>query len=144
MQQSTKNLLRWITVLPGAILGGFLASFPLHWILYFTLARGEIIFGVNIEPIEYTLYPFAIAITFILIGSKIAPNNKFKTSVVLTCLWMLSFLAIFLFFSDSQTQFGIRGIGSLLGSLLGLFIVWKKFKHGPSAVRHLVEKPTIE
>lgn len=134
MQQSTKNLLRWVAILPGAMLGGFLATFPLHWVLYFTLANGEIISGVNIGPIEYTFYPFVIAITFVLIGSKIAPNHKFKTAVVLTCLWIASFIALFLFMPDSQTQFGIRGVGSLLGSLLGLFIVWKKFNHNPSAV----------
>jgi len=122
MQRSTKNLLRWIAVLPGAIFGGFLATFPLHWVLYFTLANGETISGVDIGPIEYTLYPFVIAITFVLVGSRIAPNHKFKTAIVLTCLWIASFIALFLFIPDSQVQFGIRGIGSLVGPLLGLAI----------------------
>ncbi len=51
-----KYWLRWIAVFPGALLAGLLATFPLHWILYFTLANGGTISGVNIEPIEYALY----------------------------------------------------------------------------------------
>jgi len=124
MKQHTKNLLRWIAVLPGSIICAVLATFPLHWVLYFSLAHGETISGVNINPIEYNLYPFVIASTFILVGQYIAPKYKFKTSIVLTSLWVFSFLII-LFFVPNM-QFGIRGIGSLLGAFLGLFITWKK------------------
>ena len=121
MKQSTKNLLRWIAVLPGAIIGGFLATFPLHWVLYFTLANGETISGVNISPIEYALYPFVIAVTFVLIGYKIAPNHKFKTSIVLACLWIASLIGLFLFMRG-QAQFEIRTAGSLFGPLLGVAV----------------------
>ncbi len=130
MNQKTKTILRWVAVLPGALLAGFLATFPLHWILYFSLAKGETISGVNIEPIEYAIYPFVIAITFVLAGYEIAPNHKFKTSVGLTILWITLFLSAFLlvpiFIPQLELNFELRGILSILGSLLGLFIVWKK------------------
>jgi len=120
--------LRWVAVLPGALVTGFLATFPLHWVLYFTLVDGEIISGVNIKLIEYTLYPFVIAITFILVGFEIAPANKFKTSVVLTAIWILSFLGVFIFFSALKPQFELRSALSLLGAFLGLYIAWRKSK----------------
>jgi len=128
MKNSFTYWLRWVAVLPGALVAGFLATFPLHWVLYFTLADGEIISGVNIKPIEYTLYPFVIAITFILVGFEIAPANKFKTSVVLTAIWILSFLGVFIFFSALKPQFELRSTLSLLGAFLGLYIAWRKSK----------------
>ena len=33
MNESKKNLLRWIALLPGALIAGILATFPLHWVL---------------------------------------------------------------------------------------------------------------
>ena len=34
-----KYWLRWLAVLPGALLGGILLCFPLHWILYRTFTE---------------------------------------------------------------------------------------------------------
>jgi hypothetical protein len=122
MDKDFKYWLRWIAVLPGALIAGFLATFILHWVLYFTLAHGETVSGVNIKPIEYNLFPFVIAITFILVGFEIAPINKFKTSVALTIIWLLSFFGIFIFFTALKPQFQIRSALSLLGAFLGLYI----------------------
>ncbi len=128
MNQETKNVLRWVAVLPGALAAGFLATFPLHWMLYFTLAKGETISGMNIDPIEYTIYPFVIAITFILAGFKIAPKHKFQTSAVLATLWIISFFVIFIFASELEPKFGLRGVLSLAGALLGLYIALRQSK----------------
>ena len=128
MKQSTKNLIRWVAVLPGALIAGFLSTFPLHWILYLAFAHNgtllgfiELPDGANIS-IEQAVYPFVIAITFVLVGAKIAPSHKFKTAITLVCLWIASFVGIFLFMSNQQVQFGARGVGSIAGSLLGLII----------------------
>jgi len=122
--------LRWITVLPGALIFSLLVLFPLHWILYFTLVDGGAISGVNIGPIEYALSPFVSAIVFILAGFKIAPKYKFQASIVLTVLWIAIFIGFF-FMSISilQLQFQVRSVGSLLGSFLGLYIAWRQSKH---------------
>ncbi len=125
MNQSSKNLTCWILLLPGALVGGFLATFPLHWILYFTLANGEIISGVDTNPIENTLSPLVISLAFVLMGSYIAPKYKFETAVVLTILYIITFISVFLFAPNSQVEFGIRSVGALAGLLLGLFIVLK-------------------
>jgi hypothetical protein len=126
-----KYWLRWSAVFPGAIIAGLLATFPLHWILYFTLAKGEIISGVDIKPIEYLLYPFVIAVIFVLAGYKIAPKYKFKTAIVLFGLYLimwLTFSIISLFKGNIygiDMKFSFRTILSLIGSFVGLFIAKK-------------------
>lgn len=126
-----KYWLHWIAVFPGAIVAGLLATFPLHWILYFSLVKGEIISGVDIEPIEFFLYPFIIAVTFIVAGYKIAPSHKFKTAVVLFLIYLISWLSVSLIslFSGSiygiDMKFSLRTVFSLLGSFVGLFIAYK-------------------
>ncbi|KKQ83436.1 MAG: hypothetical protein UT04_C0032G0015, partial [Candidatus Daviesbacteria bacterium GW2011_GWF2_38_7] len=92
--------LRWVAVLPGALIGGLLATFPLHWVLYLAFARNGSLFGFielplgsNI-PVEYALTPFVIAVTFILVGDKIAPTHKFQTSIILTILLVSFFIGV--------------------------------------------------
>jgi len=126
-----KYWLRWLAVLPGALLAGILASFLLHWILYLAL-RNEIIF---IDPYpelpERLLSPFVMAAVFIWVGSRIAPEHKFKTSVVLfgLCLFLLGGFIFFaltganlmgyqLYFQDGA----IRLIMAFAGTLTGLFL----------------------
>jgi hypothetical protein len=120
--------LRWIAVLPGALIFGFLATFPLHWLLYFTLAKGETISGVNIRLIESMLTPFVFAIVFILVGVEIAPKYKFKTSITLTILYVSFVIGVIIFMSGYLET---RGILGLLGSFLGLYITWRKSKLTP-------------
>ena len=138
MNSGVKNIFLWISVLPSALIGGFLMTFPLHWILYGTLVSGSVISGVDIEPIERFLSPFVIAVAFVLIGAYIAPNHKFKTAVVLTVLYIASFFSLFVFMSEMVT-FELRGAGALIGVFLGLFIAWKKYKSDPSTSIQLPE-----
>jgi hypothetical protein len=132
--ENFKYWFRWISVLSGAIISSLLATFPLHWILYFTLVKGEIISGVNIEPIEYLLYPFIISIIFIYSGYKIAPKYKFKTAIILFILYIVSWLTIvtFSFIKGSlggiTLDFSFRTVLALLGSFLGLFLAKKSDK----------------
>lgn len=129
-----KYWFRWIAVLPGAIIAGILATFPLHWILYFTFVNGEVISGVNIEPIEYLLYPFVISITFIFVGYKIAPKFKFKTAIILFVFYIVSWLTVSIlsFLKGSiggiNLDFSFRTILALLGSFVGLFLAKKSDK----------------
>ena len=52
MRRDIKYWVRWIAVFPGAIIAGILMTFPIHWILYFTLAKSQFITGVNIAYFE--------------------------------------------------------------------------------------------
>src|SRR5687767_6432981 len=102
---SFKHLLRWLCVVPGALAGGLLLTFPLHWILYSTLSN-------FIEPYpalpERILSPFAVGAGFVWLGARIAPTRKIETAVVLVSLWMFvlgGLVALSLF----NTNIGGRG-----------------------------------
>lgn len=132
MKKGLAYWLRWIAVIPGALIAGILASFPLHWILYSTLTK-------FIDPYpqlpERILFPFVAAIVYIWIGSRIAPDNKIKTAVILFGVWLF-LLGGVVFLTLSGTNFKGRGlyfqgggIGPVMagvGALVGLYIVKKK------------------
>ncbi len=109
-------------------MAGLLATFPLHWILYFTLANGETISGVNIDPIERAIYPFVIALAFMLAGVEIAPSRKMETAVGLAVSYVIfALLAVILGMANGVSpSLGIRSVGPVIGLALGLYIAWRK------------------
>jgi|GEM_PF-3528641 len=133
--------LRWVAVIPGALIAGLLATFTLHWILQLKSAYDGTILGfIELSPdafatMERMLYPFVIAITFVLVGFKIAPTHKFKTAIVLVILYVVFAIGALIFATNSGLQLSLeaRSAGPILGLLLGLFIVWWKSKRDPSA-----------
>lgn len=129
--------LRWLVVLPGALLGGILTSFPLHWILYSTLRNETIFIDPYPELPERILLPLVAAFVFVWAGSRIAPEHKLKTSIVLFGIWLfLSGGVVFLTLYDSgwfgqqlYFQGGIIGpIMAVVGAFIGLFIAGRKEK----------------
>ncbi|MGH2427236.1 MAG: hypothetical protein ACRDF1_13265 [bacterium] len=105
--------LRWLAVLPGAILAGILVLFPLHWALYLTL----IIF---VRPYpdrpERVLTPLVIGPVFIWAGSRIAPQYRVETAVGLFGLCMALLVdVVYLTLSDG-TFMGRRLYSRAIGS----------------------------
>ena len=98
--------LRWLAVLPASALAGFLATIPLHFILYQTLTGSGIVEPYPELP-ERLLTPFAVCLGFIWSGSKIAPVYKFETAVALFGMAMIA-LGGFVFLA----LFGERWMGS--------------------------------
>ncbi len=142
MKKNFTYWLRWFVVLPGALLGGILVGFPLHWILYFTLRNETIFIDPYPELPERILFPFVMTIVFIWVGSRIAPEHKLKTSIVL--FGILLFIIggfVFLTLSGSdwlgyQLYFQYSGIGTVMavvGAFVGLYIVKRKEKNLPSS-----------
>lgn len=125
--------LRWIAVLPGALLAGFLITFPLHFILYVAFADGGFLFGLiplpagSNETLERALYPFAIAITFIIAGYKIAPKHRFQASVGLGVLYAVTFGAVAVL-QPYQSQLEARSLLAFIGMLLGVYWAWRQSK----------------
>lgn len=127
--------LRWALVLPGALLGGILATFPLHWLLYFGFAHenatlfGIIEFpnGLDIEPIEFLIYPAVISAAYIIIGSQIAPNHKIKTALALFVIYLIFWLIANVYFHIAGNSINAQSSGrtllALLGAVVGLAIV---------------------
>ena len=133
MKKEFTYWIRWVAVLPGALTAGFISSFPLHWLLYFILVKGEIVSGVNIRPIERAILPFVAAIVIILVGSEIAPLHKFRTAIALTALYTMSVIGIFLLGPKYGVygSFEARSVGPIIGLLIGLYIVRRKEKNLP-------------
>src|SRR5712671_2441313 len=81
LQSKFTYWLRWLVVLPGGMLASLVALFPLHLILYFT-------FKDNVESYpkwpERTLTPFVVAGVLVWAGSRIAPEFKMTTAIVLS------------------------------------------------------------
>jgi hypothetical protein len=118
--------LRWLAVIPGALFAGVLATFPLHFALYYTLTQ-------FVEPYpqlpERLLTPAVIAGTFVWAGAKIAPARKLETAIVLFGLWALligGVLAIALFHVKIGDRFvgldygGLGSVSAFVGGVVGL------------------------
>ena len=129
-----KYWLRWLAVLPGALAAGVLTTIPLHWMLYSTLRN-------FVEPYpqlpERLLTPFAIAVVFVWAGSRIAPEYKTETAVVLFGLWMV-LLGGFVFLTLSGgTWMGrelnfqggaVAPVMAFVGAFTGLYVVRRERK----------------
>jgi len=125
-----KQFLRWFAVLPGAILAGLLATFPLHWVLgslfpqdgKFFLDFIEFPTRLDVSGIELTLSPLVISTMYIWSGAEIAPKYKLAVAIVLSVLVLCMMLYLFLSSAGHDT-FEIKTAGALLGIVLGLLLV---------------------
>ena len=125
---------RWISVIPGGILCGFIVLFPLHWILYYTLVKGSMV-QMSIEdmaPIERFLSPILSSIIFVYAGARIAPKKQFAVSVILCVFGVLirTGLVFFVRFSGMELDMSFYGVSRLLLSALaggiGVFLIYIK------------------
>jgi len=124
--------LRWLAVLPGAILAGILVLFPLHWALYLLLIN-------FVRPYpdlpERILTPLVIGPMFIWAGSRIAPQYRVETAVGLFGLWMALLVGVVYLTVSDGTFMGRRPyfqgsrivpVAALIGGFVGLYIVRKE------------------
>lgn len=134
MVDKLKYFLRWLIVLPGAIIAAFVATFPLHWLLYIAYAKDGTLLGIIELPpgsnltIEYLFYPFVMAIVFVWSGYKLAPKHKLKAATALFAIYAITWLVVSLLSLTSgnvgniSANFGARTILALIGAVLGLYI----------------------
>jgi len=139
MKKDFTYWLRWVAILPGALIAGFLSTFPLHWLLYIAFAHNGTFLGfIELPPganisIEYAIYPFVVAIVFVLAGSEIAPMYKFRTAITLAVLYIMFAIGAFSLGVKSgyEFSFGVRSAGPIIGLLIGLYSVRRKEKNLP-------------
>jgi uncharacterized BrkB/YihY/UPF0761 family membrane protein len=135
-----KYWIRWITVFPGALLAGFLITLPLHLVLYLAFNNDENFLGfIELPPgsntsIEYAVYPFVVALTYVFVGYKLAPKNKFKTAVTLFLIYFIvwSIITTLSLLQGNiygvESQFTWRTLLSLIGAVTGLYAAKKDSK----------------
>jgi hypothetical protein len=132
----TAEVLRWLSVIPGGVLAGFLILFPLHWVLYFTLVKGEMIQMPmeDMAPIERFLSPVLSSIFFVFAGAMIAPRKQVLVSYVLFSLSLFARIGVLLVAVAQQLDLDLSVYGILrllvssLAGALGILIVTLKTK----------------
>lgn len=87
LSRIAKYWLRWLVVLPAALLAGFLIGFPLHWILYANLTGSGFVVPYPELP-ERLLSPLVGAIAFVWAGAKVAPSQRLRVAATLMALWI--------------------------------------------------------
>lgn len=113
-----KAALRWVAVLPAALLGTIVVLFPVHWgvqgLRYYEGEENSFM-GIPLNTIELFVDAFFVPYSFLFVGSYVAPRFKLITSIVLLVLMTagISFLLTTIFASgrysvDSWFGFGLR------------------------------------
>lgn len=95
---------RWLAVLPVAAFAAIAVLFPLHIVLYQTLTGSGIVVPYPELP-ERLIGPAISSFTFIWIGSRIAPTQKFKAAIALLLIFLL-FVGVSLYFAITGTEIG--------------------------------------
>src|SRR6185437_3656256 len=86
------RVLRWLAVVPGALLCVFVVMFLFHWVVMFSYAHGEhydnrtLLAALEPQTHEFFVRAFIVPFVFIAAGAKIAPKLRFRVAVVLAFL----------------------------------------------------------
>jgi len=93
-------ILRWIAVLPAAIICSLLVMFPIHWLVMFILWCDKnytdsfiplaLIPAETLERFGYALF---VPATLISVGAIIAPKFKFQTGIAIAVLVIVLLMA---------------------------------------------------
>lgn len=121
--------MRWMAVLPVALLATVLSTVPLHFVLYQTITGSGVVEPYPETP-ERMLVPLVGALAFICVGARVAPKHEVATATVLFALWLL-FAATFVALALSGAhlgglQFNLQraGLGpvmAVVGAIAGLY-----------------------
>lgn len=135
-----KQTLRWLAVLPGALLAGLIVTFPVHWAAMFihhfgagepTITTEEgvgLLQSLPLESLERFGHALFVPGTIITVGARIAPKFHFATAIVLTALFigLMSLLFVYLasngmHIEDSTFRLVINILLWLVSVACGLF-----------------------
>jgi hypothetical protein len=128
------NIIRWLAVLPGAVVCAVLSVFLLHLVLYQTLTGSGIVEPYPEAP-ERLLGPLVLALAFVWGGARIAPFRKVETAVVLFgALLLLIGASVALGLTggrigNAQYYLRLGGFplaGSVVGAFIGLYLAYRE------------------
>jgi uncharacterized membrane protein len=110
MNQNIKNVLRWMVVIPTAIIAAILVLFPIRWFVFFSGISetwvAEILkhigIAVTTDNIERLLDALFVGGTFVYAGAKMAPNHHFKTAIALSTVLILVFVYLVYLINSHQ------------------------------------------
>ncbi len=97
-------VIRWMAVLPAALMGAFLVSFPVHWV---AVALGsDDLFNLSDEAVgnvEVVASGFFIPLAFVLAGARVAPKHHVGVAVALASILLLCVAANFAYVALSPS-----------------------------------------
>jgi len=98
LAEMSRFWLRWLAVLPAAILSAVLISFPVHWaVMIFTGFAGNDdtigLWDLPPETLERLGVAFFVPLAFVMVGARVAPTYRLQTAVVLIILLAMAFSA---------------------------------------------------
>jgi hypothetical protein len=142
---TSRQLLRWIAVLPAGILAAALVAFPVHWLVMINLGGWgmdpiiEIRNPQTLQNIERFLQACFGSLAFIYFASRTAPNCRRTTSYMLASLIVIG-LPILVHWLNSASisrgygvmiEYGFANIlANVLGSAGGIYLIYAHERKG--------------
>ena len=132
--------LRWMAVVPGALLVAVAAMFPWHWVVLFfanvtgfgeegSLGLGFFVRLIGPEAIERAGYGFFTSYILISVGAKIAPGLKRATAVVLSSMVVAVHVSFYSGVYNALAEVNIDVIPSLVATGLAALGAWAAWTH---------------
>ncbi len=135
------NVLRWIAVLPTGIVGAFLVTFPVHWLVMLVGSSEEDVFGgilvglLSRRTLETLATAFTTPFFIIYAGSWMAPGRRVDASVALAVFTALALGGVYVlafsggpsFMGWSSLYYGATPVLNLAGVALGLYTVRRRW-----------------
>lgn len=133
------SVLRWIAVVPGALLAVVAAMFPWHWVVLIyanvvdqeSLGLGLLVRAIGPEDVERAGYGFLTPLVLVSVSARIAPRFKQATAVVMSFI----VVAIWAFFWTvgrsllNQQGVSVEVIQSLVGNGLAIVAIWVVWRY---------------
>jgi hypothetical protein len=124
-------------LLPAGLVAVVAVTFPIHWavLLFKGLDQGDS-FGLSNLPaaaLERMGYAFFNPLTFIYVGTRVAPSYRIQTAVVLMVLWAMAIGAVLMYGATSGAYSGLAwaefaaiGVLGVAGVLTGGYNVLQR------------------
>ena len=138
-----KKTIRWIAVLPAAILSVPLVWFPVHWAVmlihffgnYFELTGisteegKDILAAISVDTLERFGDAFFSPFTFVFVGAYVAPSHKVASGIFLATLYSTGAIALMtvvapqygIHISDGPLRIAALALTGIAGISCGLF-----------------------
>jgi hypothetical protein len=145
-----KHILRWLAVLPGAILAALIVMFPIHWAALYihhfgpfsgpliTDEEGKGLFpSMPLESLERFCDALFVPGTLIAIGALIAPRFRLATAILLTLL-----LVVLISWAIAQAKsMGMHSVDTPFRMII-IFVLWLVSVGSALSYAHVLEKGT--
>jgi hypothetical protein len=140
---TTQLVLRWIGIIPGALLCAFLADFPIHWAVMLvgylgtehdnnSIVYTDPIAAIPPEVLELFGNAFFTPFVIISVGARIAPRHKFHTGIALAIIlgviygvvstWVARDISEGVYTAGRWIRLGITILLCISGLIAGLYV----------------------